>query len=269
MIGKINSLSKLLIIFVFVFVSGCNDSGKPKKTIAPEPEKISKKISIPVKPDLENPDKKAVTGESSKELPLVEAENKKTTDSEPQTASLGKDSDSSLEKKNGNDKDFKKSSAKDQPKEEQSEKTSKFIKNLLGQNEKEKKESIDLFMLYNPEGRINPFSPLVKESVSAKVNEADKKDKKAQRPKTPLEKFDLSQLKLVAIMSAPDGDIAVLEESSGKGYLVEKGTYVGLNSGQIITIESDRIIIKETIEDISGRSVEKESVLQIQKPVGE
>eukprot|EP00831_Metopus_contortus_P075448 TRINITY_DN6918_c0_g1_i2.p6 TRINITY_DN6918_c0_g1~~TRINITY_DN6918_c0_g1_i2.p6 ORF type:complete len:127 (+),score=29.83 TRINITY_DN6918_c0_g1_i2:297-677(+) len=124
-------------------------------------------------------------------------------------------------------------------------------------------------MLYDHEGRINPFSPLVKESVSGKINESDKKDKKAERPKTPLEKFDLSQLKLVAIMSAPDGDIAVLEESSGKGYLVEKGTYVGLNSGQIINIESDRIIIKETIEDISGRSVVKESVLQIQKPVGE
>jgi type IV pilus assembly protein PilP len=85
--------------------------------------------------------------------------------------------------------------------------------------------------MYNPKGKIDPFQPL----FSEKPTIASKKSKRKRRtPRTPLERIDLSQLKLVAIVLASSGNRALVEESSGKGYVVKKGTYMGTKNLKII-----------------------------------
>jgi type IV pilus assembly protein PilP len=76
-------------------------------------------------------------------------------------------------------------------------------------------------------------------------------------------------LKLVAIIRAPSGNKALVEESSGKGYVIKKGTYIGLNSGKIIKIEKDNIIIEEEIQNIQGNMEVRQIELKLQKPSGE
>jgi len=130
----------------------------------------------------------------------------------------------------------------------------------------EKIEPPKISDLYNPEGKLDPFAPLIKEKpVNLPVEH-----RKAVRRKllTPLEKLDLSQLKLVAILRAKSGNKALVEEDSGKGYVIKKGTYIGIHSGKVAKILPDRIIIEEEVEDIYGKiSVQKKEIKL--KPPGE
>ncbi len=121
--------------------------------------------------------------------------------------------------------------------------------------------------VYNPEGKLDPFEPLFKkERVSLT---AGKKKIKRRKPLTPLERVNLSQLTLVGIIKAPSGSRALVQESSGKGYVVKKGTYIGTNSGKIVQILKDRIIIEEESEDIYGKASIIKKPLKLQKPPGE
>jgi len=121
--------------------------------------------------------------------------------------------------------------------------------------------------LYNPEGKLNPFEPLFKkERVELAVG---KKKIKRRKPLTPLERVNLSQLTLVGIIRSPSGNRALVQETTGKGYVVKKGTYIGTNSGKIIQILKDRIIIEEESEDIYGKVSIIKKPLKLQKPPGE
>jgi len=125
----------------------------------------------------------------------------------------------------------------------------------------------DISDLYNPEGKLDPFEPLFKkEGVSPA---ASTKKIKRRKPLTPLERVNLSQLTLVGIIQAPSGSRALVQESSGKGYVVKKGTYIGTNSGKIVQILKDRIIIEEESEDIYGKVSIVQKPLKLQKPPGE
>ncbi len=118
---------------------------------------------------------------------------------------------------------------------------------------------------YNPYGKIDPFEPLFKEQT---VIAAVKKRKK-RIPQTPLEKISLSQLKLVGIIRASSGNKALVEESSGKGFVIKKGTYIGLNSGKVIKIQKDNVIIEEEFENVLGNLVIRQRELKLHKPSGE
>jgi len=70
-------------------------------------------------------------------------------------------------------------------------------------------------------------------------------------------------------MKAPDGRWGLVEESSGKGYVVKKGTYIGLNSGVVVDIKTDRIIIDEKVEDLTGKVKIIKKEMKINRPPGE
>jgi type IV pilus assembly protein PilP len=121
--------------------------------------------------------------------------------------------------------------------------------------------------LYNPEGKLDPFEPLFKkERVSLAVG---KKKTKRRTALTPLERVNLSQLTLVGIIRSPSGNRALVQETSGKGYVVKKGTYIGTNSGKIVQILKDTIIIEEESEDIYGKVSITKKPIKLQKPPGE
>ena len=120
--------------------------------------------------------------------------------------------------------------------------------------------------LYNPQEKLDPFEPLFQTKTIAVVT---KKKKRRRAPPTPLEKVSLGQLKLVAIIRAPNENKALVQEATGKGYIVKKGTYIGLNSGKIAQILKDSIIIEEEVEDVYGKVTVSKKSLKLQKPPGE
>lgn len=122
--------------------------------------------------------------------------------------------------------------------------------------------------LYNPEGKIDPFLPLLKDEPQ-KVLPDTKTKKEKREPTTPLERVDLSQLKLTAIIRTPSGFKAMVEEITGKGYIISVGTYIGIHSGSVTNILKDRVIVEEEVEDVLGVVSNRNTELKFQKPTGE
>ncbi len=120
--------------------------------------------------------------------------------------------------------------------------------------------------LYDPRGKIDPFEPLFKEE---KVVTASKTKRKKRIPRTPLERIDLSQLKLVGIILAASGNRALVEEASGKGYVIKNGTFIGTNGGKIISIQKETVTVEEEFEDFSGKLLIRKRELKLPKPPGE
>ncbi len=128
--------------------------------------------------------------------------------------------------------------------------------------------TISISVSYNPAGKIDPFAPLVKdEPVKPLQDEKSKREKR--EPATPLELVDLSQLKLTAVIRTPSGFKAMVEETTGKGYIVGIGTYMGIHSGKVVNIFKDRIVVEEEVEDALGNIASRNSELKFQKPSGE
>jgi type IV pilus assembly protein PilP len=121
--------------------------------------------------------------------------------------------------------------------------------------------------IYNSKGKIDPFEPLFKEQKA--IAQAPKDKRKKRIPRTPLERIDLSQLKLVAIVLASSGNRAMVEESTGKGYILSLGTYVGTNAGKVVKIDKDQVIVAEEIEDVMGNVKIRNTELKLPRPPGE
>ncbi len=75
---------------------------------------------------------------------------------------------------------------------------------------------------------------------------------KKREPQTPLEKYELDQLKVVATVTGIANPIAMVEDPEGNGYLVRRGSIIGRNGGRVWRIHSDGIIIEEKIRDKTG-----------------
>lgn len=119
---------------------------------------------------------------------------------------------------------------------------------------------------YNPLGKIDPFEPLFKDEPELAPVESKRKKR---IPRTPLENIDLGQLKLVGVILASSGNRALVQEASGKGYIIKEGTYIGVNSGKVTEIKNDRVIVEEEIEDVVGQPTIRNKELVLPKPPGE
>jgi type IV pilus assembly protein PilP len=123
----------------------------------------------------------------------------------------------------------------------------------------------EAFPKYDPTGKVDPFVALF-----SKESEMDlEDDSKPKRPLTPLEKIDISQLKLVAVLLAQSGNRAMVEDATGKPYILTSGTYIGVNSGTVTKILKDRVVIEEKTKDFLGRESANTRELKLQKPFGE
>jgi type IV pilus assembly protein PilP len=120
---------------------------------------------------------------------------------------------------------------------------------------------------YSPKGKADPFEALLRDEPAAAAGA--KLMRKKRDPQSPLEKIDLGQLKLVAIVAAPSGNRALVEESSGKGYILKEGTYVGLNSGKVVNIAIDKVLVEEEFEDAYGKTITQNKEITLPKPPGE
>ncbi|HZP43931.1 MAG TPA: pilus assembly protein PilP [Candidatus Binatia bacterium] len=105
---------------------------------------------------------------------------------------------------------------------------------------------------YDPTGRRDPFRP---PSVGS--------GRHSDGPRTPLQRYEIGQLKLVAIIYDTKEPRAVLEDDDGLGYIVKVGTPVGLNDGQVRKIERGRVVIEESSVDFYGEAHPNDIVLEL------
>jgi type IV pilus assembly protein PilP len=92
---------------------------------------------------------------------------------------------------------------------------------------------------YDATGRRDPFRPPRAGSVRA-------------GEQTPLQRYEIGQLRLVAVIYDTREPRAVVEDDQGLGYIVKVGTPVGPNGGQVKEIERGRVLISEDSVDFYG-----------------
>ncbi|MGR6832463.1 pilus assembly protein PilP [Aliivibrio wodanis] len=73
-----------------------------------------------------------------------------------------------------------------------------------------------------------------------------------RKKKDPLEHYSLGQLRLKGMMGFESDVIALIETPNGNVVNVRKGQYIGQNNGKFISIQSNKIIIKEILSDGFG-----------------
>ena len=113
--------------------------------------------------------------------------------------------------------------------------------------------------VYDPTGKRDPFQPFI-------ATQTPVMPPGEEIPVTPLQKYDISQLKLVAILVGKGEGRAMVEDAEGKGYIVEKGIYMGRNFGKVKAVMKDRVVIEERYKDYMGQVKTKEIVLQLLPP---
>ena len=114
---------------------------------------------------------------------------------------------------------------------------------------------------YNPKGLVDPFKPFIQIGSTSKTIEGI--------PKTPLQEYDLSQLKLTAIIWVNEKEsCAMVEDSAGKGFTLKRGTYIGKRGGKVKTIRKDRVIVELPLRTYGTKSDTREVVMKMPEEGG-
>lgn len=106
---------------------------------------------------------------------------------------------------------------------------------------------------YNPEGRRDPFKSIIISSAKRAANDT----------LPPLQRRELSELKVIGVIWGGLGYGAVIQTPDGKGYPVRKGTRVGLNNGMVSQINTKQVIVMENYLDIFGERKIREITLEL------
>ena len=124
--------------------------------------------------------------------------------------------------------------------------------NEIQENENSYLSKLDF---YDSQGKSDPFIPLVQEKKTPAP--APSKQKLPARVLSPLEKIDLDQLRLTAIVIMKNKRVAMVEDLSGKGYEISIGTYIGKNQGRVAGINERSVQVAERIKDYNGNIKEQ------------
>lgn len=118
-------------------------------------------------------------------------------------------------------------------------------KNLVtAQDQVSSNAGVEVFT-YNPAGRRDPFEPLVN-----KIKETSRIS--SIKPRGPLQKFELTQFRLLAVLIIKGRPMAMVKSPDGKSYPVKIGNEIGRYGGRVVNIET-----KVVDRDSSGKRIEK------------
>jgi hypothetical protein len=82
---------------------------------------------------------------------------------------------------------------------------------------------------------------------------------------TPLQRYELPQLRLAAVVLDLSPPRAMLQDNSGMGYIVTPGTPIGRRRGVVKAIEQRRLIVEERIVDYYGREQTHQVLIEMPK----
>ncbi|MGE5304581.1 MAG: pilus assembly protein PilP [Alphaproteobacteria bacterium] len=123
-----------------------------------------------------------------------------------------------------------------------------------------KKANLQEGLSPSPAGRRDPFRPF---TLNLRSNVRRRENL------SPLERYDLGQLKLVGVILNAKEPTAMVEDSAGLGYVIKVGTPIGASDGTVKAIKQDAIIIEEFFVDLYGARKRREVNMRISAENGE
>lgn len=129
---------------------------------------------------------------------------------------------------------------------------------LLSQME-EKSQTFEYIL----EGRQDPFVPFItKKASTPKLNPNEIIDEDVEL--TGMRQFEPGQLTLVAVLETNNNKIAMVEDVTGKGYMLNEGTPIGRH-GIVSTITLQQVVVTETAHTRAGKEIKNTIVMRLNK----
>ena len=104
-------------------------------------------------------------------------------------------------------------------------------------------------------GRRDPFRPI---TLNVRAVSTRRRENLS-----PLERFEIGQLKLVGVVWNVKEPTALVEDNSGLGYMVKVGTPIGSNDGKIREVRRDSLIVDEFFVDLYGAKKRREVSMRL------
>ena len=111
---------------------------------------------------------------------------------------------------------------------------------------------------YSSVGKRDPFRSFLAE-IEASGNAI------ASRCATPLGRFEIDQLKLVAVVTGLDDPVAMVEAPNGVGYSLRRGACVGRNGGVISAVRGGEVVVSEWAIRADGTRDKTQTILRLPK----
>jgi Tfp pilus assembly protein PilP len=108
---------------------------------------------------------------------------------------------------------------------------------------------------YDAKDKRDPFRSFVLDRL---------KELEAQA-KGPLEQFDLNQLALHGVVWQSKRPRALVADPSGQVYIVREGDPIGTNSGAVMRIDDNLMLVRETYIDHMGEPTTKEVEMRVRR----
>ncbi len=115
---------------------------------------------------------------------------------------------------------------------------------------------------YRPQGKRDPFRSLIRVSTPS-----GKKAPAKHLP--PLQREEISDLRFAGVVWGNFGYKALIQTPDGKGYLVQRGTLIGLNRGVVNQITETSVVIEERHTSALGDVQVQEMVIALHPKKGE
>jgi type IV pilus assembly protein PilP len=110
---------------------------------------------------------------------------------------------------------------------------------------------------YSSAGKRDPFRSY--------LAELDAPSQAASRCATPLGRFDVEQLRLVAVVTGLDDPVAMVEGPNGVGYSLRRGACIGKNGGTISAVRSGEVVVSEWAIRADGTRDKTQTVIRLPK----
>ncbi|MDD5286603.1 MAG: pilus assembly protein PilP [Desulfuromonadaceae bacterium] len=104
----------------------------------------------------------------------------------------------------------------------------------------------------------DPFKPYVVQVKPVSAQSVEQA-RKSLKDSLPIHSLDVSQFKLIGIVTGGKGNRAMVTDMSGKGYVLKVGMTIGRNNGKVVSITNDGVEVVEQFKDDNGR-VRKENI---------
>ena len=127
------------------------------------------------------------------------------------------------------------------------------------EEETKEEETKEEEFVYVTDGRRDPFVPLSR--IRRPIEASDE-------PATPLQSYDLSQFRLAGVIVGKGASKALVIAPDGKSYILSEGVKIGKNSGVVITISSESVLVEEKYFDFSGNVIENIQEISVPKREG-
>jgi Tfp pilus assembly protein PilP len=115
---------------------------------------------------------------------------------------------------------------------------------------------------YQIEGRSDPFMPFLTERSTNNENLDEIID--GDQNLTGMQLFEPGQLTLVALMVSGTGKYAMVQDFTGKGYVIEEGTKIG-RRGVVSNIVQNKVIIEEQALTRGGKTLINKIAMVLKK----